>query len=84
MESQEAIARGNYDWFQDHLPELEKQYGDKYLVIKDKSVIGAYPSYSDAYGSVKGKEKPGTYIIQLCSSDEEKTLNVFHSRVSFN
>ena len=85
MMEQADIARENYDWFQENLPELEKQYDDKYVVIKEKEIIGAYLSYHDALDGVRGKEKPGTYIIQLCSSDEKKVRNVFYSqRVRFN
>jgi hypothetical protein len=53
MDAQEAAAKENYDWFQDHLSELEKQYEDEYLVIKDRAVIGAYSSYRDAFENVR-------------------------------
>lgn len=76
-------AEENYTWFKANLSILEPQYGNKYLVIKNESVLGAYPTFQAAFESVKGKEKPETYIIQLCSSDETKVLNVFHSRVVF-
>jgi hypothetical protein len=77
-------SRENYDWFQKNLPELEKQYSDKYIVIKDKQVIAAFENQKEAFENMrKRKEKPGTFIIQLCSSDEKKVLNVFHSLVNF-
>jgi hypothetical protein len=77
-------SRENYDWFQKNLPELEKQYGDKYIVIKDKQVIAAFENQREAFENMKiRKEKPGTFIIQLCSTDESKVLNIFHSTVSF-
>jgi hypothetical protein len=83
MHEKIATTEENYAWFQENLPELEKQYGDKYIVIKNKSVIGSYDSQRDAFIDMKGKEVPGTFIIQLCSTDESKVLNIFHSLVSF-
>ena len=73
----------NYAWFQANLSSLESQYGGQYIVIKNESIVGAYPTFQIAFESVKGKEKPETYIIQLCSSDESKVLSVFHSMVTF-
>ena len=85
MMEQHDVARDNYDWFQENLPELEKQYGDKYVVIKDKRVIGVYDDKRAAYTDMREKEELGTFIIQLCSTDESKTLNLFYTPwVCFN
>ena len=70
---QAALASENYEWFKENLHELEKLYGDKYVVIKGKRVIGDYPSWEAALNDMKGKEAIGTFIIQLCTSDESKT-----------
>jgi hypothetical protein len=83
MMMQTALTE-NYQWFKDNLPLLLKDYQDKYLAIKDQKVIGEYNSFHDAINDMKEKEEPGKYIIQLCSIDTSKVLNVFHSRVSFN
>jgi hypothetical protein len=79
-------ASRNYKWFKDNLTELVKEYDDKHIVIKDRRVIGAYDSFSEAFEDTKFKEKGNEYIIQLCSTDESKTLVKFHtlSRVSFS
>ena len=73
MTEQAALATENYEWFKENLQELEKQYGDKYIVVKGKRVIGDYQSWEDALNDMKGKEEIGTFLIQLCSSDENKT-----------
>lgn len=75
----------NYRWFKDKLSELVKEYDDKYIVIKDQRVIGAYDTFSEAFEDNKFKETAGEYIIQLCSMDESKTVAKFYSpRVSFS
>lgn len=63
----------NYAWFEDNLTELVKKYDDKYIVIKNKSVLSAYDSFDDAFTKTSESENPGTYIILLCSLDKNKT-----------
>ena len=75
----------NYTWFKDNLPELVKVYDDKYIVIKNKSVLAAYNSFDDAFTKISETEKSGTYIIQLCSLDKNKIGQTFFThRVSFS
>ena len=76
-----VTALENYTWFKENLSELVKQYADLYIAIKDKSVVGAFKSMRDATAAMSEREQPGTYIIQLCTQDEKKTTQVFHSRV---
>ncbi|MDR1019321.1 MAG: hypothetical protein LBL73_01060 [Synergistaceae bacterium] len=84
MDGSLATPRENYEWFQENLPALEKQHGDKYVVIRDRQVIAVFGNQREAFESMrKRRERPGTFIIQLCSSDEKKVLNVFHSLASF-
>ena len=82
--SNSSLADRNYNWFENNLPELVKVYNEKYVVIKDESIIAAYPSFDEAFTNTVKTETPGTFIIQLCSLDKEKTTQMFFSnRVSF-
>ncbi|GHV49974.1 hypothetical protein FACS1894216_01330 [Synergistales bacterium] len=78
------ITERNYRWFKDNLQRLADDYSDKYLAIKNQRVIGVYDTYPEAFNDTQAKEPADDYIIQLCSTDKEKTLNMFHSRVSFH
>ena len=71
----------NYEYFQSNKKELCKKYLNKYLIIKDESVFGAYESFIDALNVAKNIEA-GTYIIQKCEKDEE--VQIFHTRVRFS
>jgi hypothetical protein len=66
-------AEKNYAWFKENLPELVKSYEDKYVVIKDEKLLAAYDAFNEAFDETIKTEKPGMFIIQLCSMDEEKT-----------
>lgn len=65
----------NYEWFKKHLINLVKDYNDKYIVIQDKKVIASYDSYSEAYNDIVFNKKLelGSFIIQMCSLDKDKT-----------
>ncbi len=78
-----ATADENFDWFQENLPELVKKYDDRYVVIKNKSVIADYNSLDNAFVNTIKTEEPGTFIIQLCSLDPAKTTIVLSNMVSF-
>jgi hypothetical protein len=73
MKEQEARREEDYRWFRENLPELEKRYGDKYVVIKDKRIIGAHETLHKALGCAREREKPGAFLIQLCTTDESRT-----------
>jgi hypothetical protein len=79
-----SCADVNYEWFKANLPELVKTYDDQYVVIKEKAVIAAYPSFSEAFDETLKTEEPGTFIIQLCSLDESKTMIKYYSRARFD
>jgi hypothetical protein len=83
MSDENAVDR-NYEWFTENLPELVLKYDDQYVVIKGEAVIASYPSFEMAYDETIKTETPGTFIIQLCSLDESKTVQMFYtSRVRF-
>ena len=81
--SNNNLADKSYEWFKNNLPELVKTYDGQYVVVKDESVIAAYPSFDEALVNTVKTETPGTFIIQLCSLDKEKTTPMFYtSRVN--
>lgn len=73
-----------FEYYIDNQSELIKKYENKFLIIKDKSILGAYDSFEEALKqSQKKKLIPGTYLIQHCTPGEESYTQTFHSRVIF-
>lgn len=60
----------DFIWFEQHCTELFKKFGEKYVAIKDKCVLGVYDSYADGVHTTMASEKPGTFIVQKCGEDE--------------
>ncbi len=58
--------REDYQWFQENYSDLQEKYGDCFLAIKGKRVIGTYETYGDAVRSTEEVETLGTFIIQEC------------------
>ena len=80
----DSIIDKNYEWFQSNLSELVQNYEGQYIVVKDCRVIGTYPTFDEAFTETNKNEAAGTYIIQLCSQDENKIARTYHTlRVSF-
>ena len=59
----------DYLWFVDHYDDLRKQYGNAFLVIKEKQVLNAYQNYGEAVRETQRTELLGSFIVQECLRD---------------
>lgn len=64
------VQHQNFRWFLDHYDEIFKKYGECYVAIKNKRVIGVYTNVGDAVKETNKTEVPGTYNIQHCNGNE--------------
>lgn len=62
--------RNDFDFFIKNYKDLYKQYGHKFLAIKNEKVLGAYDSVPDAIIQLSNEYEIGTYIIQECTGDD--------------
>ena len=69
----------DYKWFVENLDNLYKEYGDVYLAIKEKKVIGVFSSYAEGVKEMSKKEELGTFIIQKCGKDKSAYTNYISS-----
>lgn len=58
----------DFHWFVKNYDKLSLKYNNRYIVIKNKKVIGDYELYSEALS--KTKEPLGSFIIQKCLANE--------------
>jgi len=68
----------NYEYYIQNFDSLCTKYLDKYIVIKEQSVIGEYDSFEEAYDNTIKTEELGTFLIQHCS-EESNNVNYFYS-----
>ena len=77
------MSKQNYDYFKQNLTELLVKYQNKYIVIKDLSVIGSYDSFDEAYENTIKTEELGTFIIQHCVDETAETYIFVSGNVAF-
>jgi len=46
--------------------DLVRRYRGTVLVIRDKEVVGAFPTAMEAYQAAQKQFPPGTYMLQPC------------------
>jgi hypothetical protein len=64
----------DYMWFTENFDNLYQEYGESYLIIKQRSVIGAYKNHSEAYANAIKSNSLGTFIIQkVCANIRDLT-----------
>jgi hypothetical protein len=77
------MLKDEFQYYLDNQEHLVSKYNGKFLVIKDKEVVGSYDSNVDAFNDSKDKYPPGSFLIQKCSPGNSDYTQTFHSRVSF-
>jgi len=78
-----VIDTADYDYFTNNLATLYKQYGRRFLVIKNEQVIGTYNSFDDAFNETTKTEKLGTFLTQECVENPEDLILTFQGNVAF-
>lgn len=68
----------NFKWFKEHYTEFQNKYGNSFLAIKDKQIIGVYNTYAEGVIKTSETEELGTFIIQECN----KEYNAYQCHIS--
>jgi hypothetical protein len=72
-----------FKYYLEHQDELVKKYNGKFIVIKDRQVIGAFDSELEAIEKTAEKHELGTFLVQKCEPGSESYTQTYHSRVTF-
>lgn len=60
-----------------------REHNGRYVVIKDRRVIGSYVTEVEAVNETARTHELGTFLVQLVSPGADAYTQVFHSRVAF-
>lgn len=77
------ILQTEFEWFLANQAQLVTEYASQYLVIKDKTIQGAFPTEAQAYAYGTNTFELGTFLIQECIPGDTAYSQTFHSRVIF-
>ena len=72
-----------FKYYLEHQDELVKLYNGKYIVLKNKEVIGVYDSDLEALQITTKNHKFGTFLVQKCEPGDSSYSQTYHSRVAF-
>jgi fibrillarin-like rRNA methylase len=72
----------DFEYFIQNMESFYKQYGHKFLSIKDRNILGAYDSFDMALEETLKREPIGTFIIQECFKSKEESVNHFQGNVA--
>ena len=69
----------DYNWYLSNFRELSELYGNSFISIKNKTVIGVFDSYASAVAETSKTEEIGTFIVQQCGKTEAAYTNYISS-----
>ena len=79
-----GILEDNFKYFTEHHEEILRDYRDKFIVLKDQSVVFAEDTFELALErATKQGLELGTFLIQQCTEGESGYTQIFHSRAIF-
>lgn len=73
----------DFMWFKEHCSELFRKFGEKYIVVKNASVLGSYDTYAEGVRAALETEKAGTFIVQKCGADESAYTGYIASTIFY-
>ena len=65
----------DFNWFTENYQSLYGKYGNCFLSIKNREVLGSYPSYAEAVKESGSKYDLGTFIVQQCNGQESAYMS---------
>ena len=61
----------DFNWFVENHKRLYQKYGDCYLAIKNKCVLGVYSNTPEAVRATLETEQKGTFIVQKVTESSD-------------
>jgi hypothetical protein len=71
----------DFEYFIQNTEQFYKEYGPKYLAVKNLSIIGVYDTFEEALEKTMQREPLGTFLIQKCLKNKHDSVYHFQSNV---
>lgn len=72
-----------FDYYVENQAELVKKYNGRFIVIKNREVIGVYDDQITAVRETAKEHELGTFLVQKVEPGAASYTQTFHSRVGF-
>jgi hypothetical protein len=79
----DSPLKKEFEYFLANQQQLAEQHRGKFVVIKDRKIIGVYDNELTAINETKKTYEPGTFLVQKVQP-ENGYSQTFHSRAVFS
>lgn len=79
----ESPLKPEFEFYLANQAKLVKEHDGKFVVIKNKEVIGVYEDQATAVSETQKAHKLGTFLVQKVEPGKDAHTQTFHSRVAF-
>lgn len=73
-----------FEYYLAHQAEMVSRYNGKFIVLKNREVIGVYDSELGAVAETQKTHALGTFLVQKVEPGQGAYTQTFHSRVAFS
>jgi hypothetical protein len=75
------MQKQDYEYFLQNTDQFYKQYGHKYLAIKDQGIFGVYSTFNETLENTLKTESLGSFLVQECLENREQAVRHFQSNI---
>lgn len=75
----EKERNADFEFFLEHYDEFFRTYGHKFIVIRNRKILGVYEDAISAVDITSQTYPLGTFIVQECNGDESGYTNYISS-----
>ena len=79
----ESRLKPEFEYYLANQAKFVQQHNGKFIVIKDRAVIGVFDDQTTAVSETKKTHELGTFLVQKVEPGDEAYTQTFHSRVAF-
>lgn len=83
-ESMSSPLSQEFEFYLANQDKIVSEYNNKYVVIKDRKIVGAYDDELTAVSESQKHFELGTFLVQKVEPGDNAYTQTFHSRVVFN
>jgi hypothetical protein len=77
------MDKKDFEFFENNMADLYKEYGHKFFAIKNQNIIGIYDTFENALNETLKTEELGTFLIQECFENKEEATQNFQGNFAF-
>jgi hypothetical protein len=79
----DSPLKREFDYYVANQADLVKQFNNKFVVIKNREVIGVFDNQATAIAETAKRHPLGTFLVQWVEPGTGAYTQTFHSRVEF-